>query len=132
MRSVALQALTRGFWADRIAGSYYASTSRSFAAAADADDGKASSQAIETVEGLSAHAYGHESTPSLLLTGMHAPGLPKEVANESNLINKGAKTILFDILKAAEGSLTTAQIWEQAEVRPWPYSKDAMRCLCQC
>ena len=51
-----------------------------------------------------------------MLTGMHAPGLPKEVANEGNLINKGAKTVLFGILKDAEKSLTTAQIWEQAEV----------------
>ena len=64
----------------------------------------------------------------LIVTGMHAPGLPKEVATEGNLINKGAKTVLFGILKAADGSLTTAQIWEQAEVTSVSSPRHCMHC----
>ena len=45
-------------------------------------------------------------------------GLPKEVANEQNPEIKGVKSVLFGILRAAPGALTSAQIWESAEVEP--------------
>ena len=43
-------------------------------------------------------------------------GLPLEIANSENVQIKGVKTVLFGILRAAEGPLTSAQIWELAEV----------------
>ena len=50
---------------------------------------------------------------------MHA-GLPLEIAKSGNQEIKGVKTVLFGILRNAEGPLTSAQIWEIAEVSRLP------------
>lgn len=58
-------------------------------------------------------------------------GLPKEVANEQNPEIKGVKGILFGILRAAPGALTSAQIWESAEVAPGFMRHAALHCMAQ-